>query len=199
MCPDTFLTVYSSTCPCQWLLWSEIDRCPIVILWSGQSVSYNLPINFSNNSEVCIPPVLTIVSPWKCHFLTPILIFTHFFVMQPGCGIHYLIILLLYPLVFTPLKWQNVSTYLPQLLYSPSAHTLLKLYLWVQFNISISISISNDVLFLYPLSILDIKYYREKLHTKQKKKSKYINDDYITLHNLSMLLTYKVTLYHNIQ
>ena len=68
--------------------------------------------------------------------------------MQPGCGIHFLIIL--YPLVFTP----------SNRMYLLICHTYCLLYhlfiFWVQFNIS------NIVLSPYPMSILDIKYYREK-------------------------------------
>ena len=112
----------------------------------GQSVSYNLPINFSNNSlyPTRFNHSLTLEVPFS-HSNS---YFIHFFVMQLGCGIHYLMIL--FHLVFTPLN----RIYL-HICHSCFTYPLY-LIIWVQFNIS------NVVLSLYPLSIFDIKYYREK-------------------------------------
>ena len=125
-----------------------LKLCHLYKLVHGQSASYNLPINFSNNS--LYPTRLN-------HSLTLEVPFSHsnsyfysFFVMQLGCGIHYLIIL--FHLIFTPLNR----------IYLRICHTCftypLYLIIWVQFNNIIS----NVVLSWYPLSVSDIKYYREK-------------------------------------
>ena len=78
-----------------------LKLCHLYKLVHGQSASY-ITFILTLLLILCIPLILITVSPWKCHFLTLILIFIHFFVMQLGCGIHYIIIL--FHLVFTPLN-----------------------------------------------------------------------------------------------
>ena len=42
ICPDTFVTERYAICPCQSLFWSEIDRCPTIILWSISTSAWTL-------------------------------------------------------------------------------------------------------------------------------------------------------------
>ena len=102
-----------SKCSSHWLCSRSFVQ-PYCLL--GHGIFLNLHETMCSYFEVSV----------LCDFLTPILIFIHFFVMQLGCEIHYLIIL--FHLVFTPLN----RIYL-RICHSCFTYPLY-LIIWVQFN-----------------------------------------------------------------